>query len=563
MKAYYNDIAQSTSYPTTELIRSYYKKYIPEAKKDRTGLFLLPSQTGSGKTHATVEHIAKSIKTGREDRYIYIVNTKANLEDTYKKLLERLPEDKHHQVLFLKNNSDYLIDTFRTIISSNHQFQYLDELESYTKLKKTVETVLNNKLYNNDEFIQETIRAHSNHLKNDLSKIYRKKLLENSSTEYIESQFVEEVSVLYPTVDLDKYSAIFMTTQKFFWPVFKLKGYATLNTDESMKNAILFMDEFDAQKQVVLNAVIKDENNISYEPLSIFRNIRNALTTKEFSKKHGIKPGIIESILKYCDATYEKYNMKYEFRYGFSSGHQQETMLMDASLSQLVNAKEKDGKIHFSTKDETNHIGEKGEVYLKEMLKDVQVTLRMFIGLCKQLVRQEIKAVQKRNTKEGRVTEEQHEVLDRMTHDLIKELGYISSDTHYRYLSKMIKQDVFTKQKDFKSNRDELYENGFKLVNIKQQSYQSKTNDFELLELTHSPEKFLVDTCKHMFVVGISATATIESLMKNFDLEYVRSKTDVLTLGCDEIQQMDTLYVKAKNQENREIHTEFVQTYQK
>ena len=50
---------ERTQYPTTDYIIELYKKYLPiyNGKKNK-GLFLLPAQTGSGKTYATASIIS-------------------------------------------------------------------------------------------------------------------------------------------------------------------------------------------------------------------------------------------------------------------------------------------------------------------------------------------------------------------------------------------------------------------------------------------------------------------------------------------------------------------------
>jgi hypothetical protein len=47
-----------------------------------------------------------------------------------------------------------------------------------------------------------------------------------------------------------------------------------------------------------------------------------------------------------------------------------------------------------------------------------------------------------------------------------------------------------------------------------------------------------------MFVVGISATATISSITRNFDLEYLKNNTTFSTLDNNEIEHMNELYYK-------------------
>jgi len=56
-------------YLTTKQIKGFLYKYIPKNKEEKKGLFLLPSQTGSGKTHATIQYISERISDSHMDYY--------------------------------------------------------------------------------------------------------------------------------------------------------------------------------------------------------------------------------------------------------------------------------------------------------------------------------------------------------------------------------------------------------------------------------------------------------------------------------------------------------------
>ena len=546
-------------YPTTELIKEFLYRYIPQTKENKKGLFLLPSQTGSGKTHATVQYMADKICNDSKEIMIYIVNTKHNVEETYHKLLDCLDEKNQKKVIFLKNNYDTILESFEKHADKINNFKYISQIEEFKTLKQSVEAILDSKNIRNNNSFKATIEKDSSLLRRVLTNIYKCKKIEGYHEEI--DEYREEVATLYPSINLYKYSAIFMTTHKFFYPIFQLKDSSPLYRDKKFKNATIFIDEFDTQKKVILDLIINNKNRNNYEFIDLFTAIKNTLVTKQFAKKYYIEEDILESIKTFFEKTHQKYNMHYNFKHSFNETLENQTILSDSTLSDIIQKDDKFTKIITFAEKQTNYISDKGELSFMEMIRDINNGLKMFIGLSRSVARKEVVRARERDRDLIVSNEDDIEIVDRITHDLIKELGYRSGDIHYQYLSDMIKYNVFEPRNDFKSREDELYEDGFKLININQKSQYSKNNDFEFLTLNNTPEKFIKDLCSHMFVVGISATATIFTLTRNFDIKYLRRKLAdrFCTLNAQEIEQMDNLYIKAKKQENREIHVEYMQ----
>ena len=570
-------------YLTTKQIKGFLYKYIPKNKEEKKGLFLLPLQTGSGKTHATVQYMSERINDDFEGTIVYAVNTRSNVKETYNKLLAYLDEKHHNEVLLLKKDYDAILDAFTKNNSKIKKLKYLPELEEFKELKNSIEIVLEQKNLKYNDTVEKTITMYNNLLKNKLKIIYkgitnkknkkdkdiaklrniykqRKNSHSNTkdSAENFLQDFTQEVSLFYPTVLLNEFKIIFMTTHKLFYPIYRLEGSRPFYAIDDFMSSVVFIDEFDAQKKQILNLIIENNVNSTYEFFDLFLRINDTLKNKKFSKKYNIDKDILEGIIKSFDETFKKHNMEYGFKYELKPESDNATVLMDSTLSNIINSQEHTSKIKTSFNEEINHIGSDGDKSFSELLRDVHNALKSFIGLSRSLARKEVQTVRLKNRDSIIDIETEHDALDRFTNDFIKELGYRSSDEHYKYLSEMIKYNVFEKQKVFKSNRDELYEDGFKIINITQMYPSSKTNNFEFFQLNNTPEKFMKDLCNHSFVVGISATATIPTLMANFDLNYLKSKVDYKTLDSKEITKMEKLYIKTKEQKDRKIHVEYV-----
>jgi len=547
----------TNKYPTTAYAKELLYSYIPKNKADRKGLFLFPLQTGSGKTHATIEYIKENIEQGTKIPLIYTVNTKHNLQDSYNNLVDILSDEDKNKVILLKNNFESIVDAFINNTEEIQSFKTLPTLKEFITLQNSIELIKRAPALQREEAIKSAIESNNRALKKELLRCYR--LNEFNDKE----QFLYEVSILYPTVNLHKYKAIFMTTHKLYYPMFGIEGNYTLYTDKHFKNSLLFFDEFDSQKSLLLEKIIQDKVKSSYEFLDLFKSIVSTFKTKQFHKKYKINEDTYQAVKKLSEDVYDKYAIQYGFKYHFEQDIQSESILMDSTLSNVVHGQDNVTKIDTRKNQSlhTNIITNEGELSFTSLLRDISRSLRRFIGMAQSAVRKEVKLImeqQRENDVPIYERKTEHEITQRVVNDIIKEFGYTVEDRHYKYLHEVIINGLFDTQKGFKSGRDELYENGFKIINISQMDRDSKTNNFEFFELNDSPENFMKNLCNHLFVIGISATANIDTLMRNFDLSYLKSKLDVVIPNAEELQKMDNLYIEAKQQKDREIDVSYI-----
>ena len=73
-----------------------------------------------------------------------------------------------------------------------------------------------------------------------------------------------------------------------------------------------------------------------------------------------------------------------------------------------------------------------------------------------------------------------------------------------------------------------------------------------------TPEDLLLNASKKMMIVGISATANINSVINNFDIKYLKSNTNFYQPTENEILHMQELYLDSKHQRNRNFHIETI-----
>lgn len=75
-----------------------------------------------------------------------------------------------------------------------------------------------------------------------------------------EIQELEWLTNLYPSILLEKKQIILLTTKKFFLPIDIVYENSILLYTKQFNNSILFIDEFDTTKQVLLDIIIENTN---------------------------------------------------------------------------------------------------------------------------------------------------------------------------------------------------------------------------------------------------------------------------------------------------------------
>ena len=129
----------TSSYPTTYYIEEILERYIPPFADRKNGLFLLPTQTGSGKTHAVANTIIKILKEHPGKKIHYLIGSRENRNEMYNLLMKNLEGDDalKDEVVLLKSNADHLIAFFSKY--KNPHFQIIGRLKNYKDFKSSME----------------------------------------------------------------------------------------------------------------------------------------------------------------------------------------------------------------------------------------------------------------------------------------------------------------------------------------------------------------------------------------------------------------------------------------
>ena len=317
-----------------------------------TGLFLLDMPTGFGKTYSVLDFMVDNYDAPEfKDKKIFFVTTlKKNLPD--KELREHFAkrgkaDDYDKYCLRIEANADMVVEKLDELyrarkipvaITMKQEFKDLhgsvkllnEYRDKKRELKGTSKDIINVLCKNAEDAIRKQQEGAFRKVIESELKQFRtpKEKLKNiaNNPEY------HWIGELYPAVYTRAKRIFFMSMDKFFLGNTTIieSTYSFYNNDIT-KNAIIFIDEFDATRDRLLNQIITRglENHIDY--LGLFHRVYASLKTRDFpaelttasklqqayldEHKNAKNPTeIIEGFGGVFDETYDRFAMQYSFK---------------------------------------------------------------------------------------------------------------------------------------------------------------------------------------------------------------------------------------------------------
>ena len=321
-------------------------------KSTDTGLFLLDMPTGFGKTYSVLEFMVDYYDSPEfKDKKIFFVTTlKKNLPD--KELREHFAkrgkaDDYDKYCLRIEANADMVVEKLDELyrarkipaaITMKQEFKDLhgsvkllnEYRDKKRELKGTSKDIINVLCKNAEDAIRKQQEGAFRKVIESELKQFRtpKEKLKNIAN----NPDYHWIGELYPAVYTREKRIFFMSMDKFFLGNTTIiePTYSFYNNDVT-KNAIIFIDEFDATRDRLLNQIITRglENHIDY--LGLFHRVYASLKTRDFpaelttvsklqqtyldEHKNAKNPmEIIERFGGVFDETYDRFAMQYSFK---------------------------------------------------------------------------------------------------------------------------------------------------------------------------------------------------------------------------------------------------------
>ena len=563
-------------------------KHYCENEKNN-GLYLIDMPTGFGKTYNVIQYIfdAATNPENRSRRYFFITTLKKNLpiEDLRSRFENagRL-QDFEEKFLFIDSNIDTVIDNLTETVKQEIPNE-IKKTDEYKEFSKAIEL-----LQNQDK--NSELRAFAASIKNTLMKTG-----EPNFRRMIEKLLAKEFSTvderltaikttkkwrwlgsLYPSVFSRDRQIFFLSVDKFLARNSTIvePSYMFYNSD-LIKDSIIFIDEFDATKDTVLKNIIQNglRDRIDYIDLfsAIYSSMQTAvfpaaLTTPSKQRKEGqyanqSLQSVVDGIKEKAEVIFNDYSLALSHRTVQSTDNASSNFLFqDHQFLSVLNG----NKSYITTKrddaDRINTIEFTSEKPNSDS-NNIQVLLgklRGFVSWFEGAVN--ILAINYLQRKKEMHRDGEDEFTFEAALSSVIALFRLSPE-----YSDFIKAQILTASHRQSGNINgpefdqSLYENGFRYYAFEDENAHDMQSKIMVCSFQNTPEKTLLRFCEKAKVIGISATATIDTVVGNYDLSYLKVK---MQDAYEELSDIDykrlseDFYESQKGYKNINIHTELI-----
>ena len=525
------------------------KKYCNNDEKN--GLFLMNMPTGFGKTYSVLKYIREAVLSDdKSDRkYIFITTLKKNLpvnelENEFKAAGKlEVFKDKF---LFFNSNADSAIDNFNDTIEKNIP-DYIKKEEVYRQFYSALKFLKDKKKTDYTKAIRDSFCS-------KLEPEFRKMISSRLSKEFpniekkIEAILTDSewqwLADLYPSVLARRKKILFMSVDKFLLPVDTIveRPYVFYNGTH-LNNCVLFIDEIDSTKDTMLKRIIETGISDKINFIELFSIIHSSLNTHQIhtdlitpsqqrlSSKYKEKSleSVVNILKKRADSVYETYNLRYNHKTDESeddkprnflfNDHQYHSILNDDNkyITIKTNHKQNENTIHFTKNKPADE---------KSTIQMMLGKLRGFIGWFSGTVN--ILAINYMQLRNERLKDGEDEfTLEAAIYTVLSEFGIKEGNRSYQeYIKNLALSRAHSKNSKINSSEYDLsfYENGMRYYSFEDKREHDKESSIIMVAFQNTPEKLLLRMCEKAKVIGISATATIPSVVGNFDIEYLKAR---------------------------------------
>ena len=556
------------------------------------GLLLIPLPTGAGKSYTVFSFIHNVlIQQKTKKKIIFVTSLKKNLQiEELEKHFQSEEEKKlfGDKVLLLKSNLDFVIENLFKIdrkippqIKESREYKQL-----YTAIKYCFDMESNIYFKTNHQVI-ETVKNKKDDIKDKYEPNFRRKI-KAIINEHIPKKagykqrltFVKSkmpwLLELYPQILSNEKQVFLMSMDKFLLRNDTIVDKSYFVYKQLAKNAIVFIDEFDATKETILSRLIDNATDSKIDYAITFKMIHDTLeqgnfpisliTPSENTKKkyeQGVLRKKIEDVLpelkERSDKLYKQFNMQYFFK-NIETENEDAAFLFQDIHSITISNKDNKSKIVFK-ENKTSNLN---EIYYTDRNKQIEqnentksfvymvASVRGFLQKFSSSVHTLAINLQQLQIESG-IEDYTFEEGIRSVLDL-----FFSGDSFTKIKEYFVKQILLyrsnleeNKKKEFDGS---FFENGFSYYAIEDNNNHTLRSGIMMTSLESTPEKILLDICKKAKVFGISATANYNTLIGNYALDdYIipKLKKHYYSLNESEFEVLATQFKKSINHYDR------------
>ena len=519
-------------------------------RSEKKGLVEIPLPTGFGKTHAVMQAMSMMVDSKTDSfsdvkRIIFTTTLKKNLP--VEKLRKYYKGDFDKEVLLLKSNLDSLIDFYACGGFSDIPEKFKDE--AFYKMDKRlgrlkVLQAKNEKTSDEFEYIQE-LKERVNEDEQGFRKHIRSILRENFRTSLEQKRALRKksefqwIGKLYPYIFIDEKKVIFMTMRKLLSGLSPLAGTGnSMLTEEFLKGAVIFIDEYDATKKDVKDEIIEEQLRERLDLIRVFRSVHSALHSERFSNDlldvihvndYGLQR-FYEGIITHANELYERFHLGLSYR--------QEDGLVDRKKnflfydSQFQTILEKGNYTIYAKEDKARHRmsiikGESGSsidgnVAIQDLLRKVDAFMKRFSYFIWRwanayMIKENNKRIE-RKAKDG--IELEIMTIDNAAYSIIDK--FLSNQQEKRIIFSYYSKFNMQAMRDGQRLPYSYFANGFTMFELEDNDANNDDTMMSMVKIKDTPESIMAFIAENALVFAISATAAIPSATGNYCRDYLK-----------------------------------------
>lgn len=548
-------------------------------KERENGLCLIDMPTGTGKTYQTRKFIKNFLKEKKHkdvdcDLIIYLTPLRKNVDDIYNELKDDFKDDLElfeNNALRIYSNYECVLENFLNEDIQNKISSELKRKESFKQLRDKISEYKYLEA-NTDCFysglttsLKEIRTLYEPNFRKDLEKELNKKYRKKEQRIRALNHEYEWVKILYPSCLTSSKKVLFMTMDKFLVsndPIID-KSYKFISYLFD-KNALVFIDEFDATKNVILNQEIEKCVDYKIDLYKLFSGIVTVLKAKQEPESlfanSDISRKAFENMKEKMLSVEKEYNLDYIFKLEKKDESERYFLFDDYSIHTITNGnkrnyinvdadkKKKQNTIYLSSKN--------NDGIFERTIYGIKGVINYFIGCCRIMAYEYFNEYNKK----AKFIGNENMQIDQAVSTIV---DYFDLDSKLaETLETLIISDLtLTKSKKTKELQNkgndifstDFYMNGFKYYDFADDIAHDVSTSIEMSYLNSTPEKFIISLCSEAKVVGLSATASIPTVTGNYNLEYIKDK-----LGSDYFQISETDFARIKYNVENQLNGDYI-----
>ncbi|MFD1420123.1 hypothetical protein [Lactiplantibacillus songbeiensis] len=546
--------------------------------KDNGCLMTLGTPTGSGKTRGLVHFAGKHLVDDPSFRLIFITDQKKNLwpdafydevianyvkqHSKFKEKAERQKYlDKH--VVVLRSLIDSVERWISTDLPSGLDSQEITAAKSEVKRKYELYNVIH-KIDDKDYKGYGALSTAEFKFRQAIWKKLAKDLNIDSPLNPYKLQLLKKyvlskdtkISVwlrhYFPSINIENAQLIITSNAKAirsYRPFFSTRTKRVCN-EKVLKNVLIVLDEIDSMKPTITQNIIEDACRLKVHFLELFKHIHEELNRPQDNRSIALMKIFQEQdryskLKKQSNQLSDKFHLT--FNYKNIDDNAQDNFIFRLADITVTKANTPwqsvvDLKVPQVSLSQKNLSRKQDSLNFYAMLRQVTSFINYFVA---DVGVWAVRYMQQENSRHSSIVNDLT-IMDAMTTIYTDFFGLDESSSEFQALisvwesqqfqSKMLVQD----QGDVISNRY-LQKFGAQFFSMTDNPKHNLSTRIDAVLIQKTAEKFLLKLCRKNLVLGMSATVNLETVIGNFDFNYLREQLGIRLLDGRDYLPEETL----------------------